>query len=145
MQVLFEPIDNISLASAADHRRRLTWLDLLWRPARSTDGNWVHWTAALEAASVFGQLSTIRASLQRCDRSRSVAFGLKARLTRLLSDEPSMHALGRLMRAADVRVVSLHRSNRIKQVWHAPWPEREILMWAPCTHPLFHTTATLET
>lgn len=113
--VLFEPIDNISLTSAADHAKRLTWLELLWHPSRESEVDWAHWVAALEAASVFGQLPTIRSSLQSCQRSRAVAFGLKARLARFLSDEPTMRSLAQSMRADDVRVISLYRSNRIKQ------------------------------
>eukprot|EP00966_Prymnesium_polylepis_P099683 2308254-Prymnesium_polylepis.1 len=103
-QVLFEPIDNISLSSAADHAKRLAWLRLLWRPSRAGDGDWARWVAALEAVSVFGQLPAIRSSLGRCERSRAVAFGLKARLARFLTDDASMAALVRLMHEADVRV-----------------------------------------
>ncbi|KAL3911342.1 MAG: hypothetical protein SGPRY_008734, partial [Prymnesium sp.] len=112
--VLFEPIDNISMSSPSHHAQRIAWLELLWQPSRQNEQGWVAWKHALEQASVFGQLPTIHASLARCTRS-AVAFGLKARLSRLLSDEGSVRALAQLMRVRGVRVVSLYRRNRIKQ------------------------------
>lgn len=111
----FEPIDNISMASAADHTLRLRWLRTLWTPQRASASEWLDWQAALQRASVFGQDDAIRRSLARCRRADAVAFGLKARLSRLLSDEPSMVRVAALMAEQGVRVVRLSRRNVIKQ------------------------------
>ena len=116
--VLFEPIDNISLASAEDHRARLRWLEILWtppEPAAPPDA-WAAWRAHLEAASVFGQRPLIRQSLRRCSGGgASVAFGLKARLSRLLSHPAVLGELRALMARRGVHVIRLSRRNRIKQ------------------------------
>jgi hypothetical protein len=116
--VLFEPIDNISLASAEDHRARLRWLEILWTPpgpAAPPDA-WAAWRAHLEAASVFGQRPLIRQSLRRCSGGgASVAFGLKARLSRLLSHPAVLGELRALMARRGVHVIRLSRRNRIKQ------------------------------
>jgi hypothetical protein len=69
----------------------------------------------LEAISVFGQLPIIRQSLQHCDRRRSRAFGLKARLSRLLTDPSAIERLAQLMQRRGVRIIRLSRRNRIKQ------------------------------
>ena len=111
----FEPIDNISMASAADHTQRLRWLRTLWTPQRASASEWLDWQAALQRASVFGQDDAIRRSLARCRRADTVAYGLKARLSRLLSDEPSMVRVAALMAEQGVRVVRLSRRNVIKQ------------------------------
>jgi LPS sulfotransferase NodH len=111
----FEPIDNISMASAADHTQRLRWLRTLWTPQRASASEWLDWQAALQRASVFGQDDAIRRSLARCRRADAVAYGLKARLSRLLSDEPSMVRVAALMAEQGVRVVRLSRRNVIKQ------------------------------
>ena len=113
--VQFEPIDNITMASAADHAARIRWLSTLWAPQRADGGLWARWKSALVAASVFGQLPAIEASLARCNRTAAVAFGLKARLSRLLSHEPSLQQLAALMAVRGVRVVQLSRRNRVKQ------------------------------
>ena len=113
--VQFEPIDNITMASAADHAARIRWLSTLWAPQRADGGAWARWKSALVAASVFGQLPAIEASLARCNRTAAVAFGLKARLSRLLSHEPSLQQLAALMAVRGVRVVQLSRRNRVKQ------------------------------
>ena len=113
--VLFEPIDNISLSSAADHMARLRWLDLLWSPPATADeAAWHQWRAGVERASLFGQLPLVRSSLQRCTH-RSVAFGLKARLTRLLTHDSAMDGLVQLMARHGVRFIRLTRQNRVKQ------------------------------
>ena len=114
--MLFEPIDNITMASADDHRARLHWLETLWTPPAPTDshGAWADWRARLEEASVFGQRPLIRSSLQRCSGA-SVAFGLKARLSRLLTHATTMRGLRELMARRGVRVIRLSRRNRIKQ------------------------------
>ena len=70
--------------------------------------------ARVEAASVFGQKPLVHASLQRCSAD-SVAFGLKARLSRLLNHEASVVGLRRLLARKATRVLRLGRSNRIKQ------------------------------
>ena len=44
----FEPIDNISMASAADHTLRLRWLRTLWTPQRGSASEWVDGQAALQ-------------------------------------------------------------------------------------------------
>ena len=111
----FEPIDNISMASAADHTLRLRWLRTLWTPQRGSASEWVDWQAALQRASVFGQDDAIRRSLGGCRRTDAVAYGLKARLSRLLSDEPSVARVAALMVEQGVRVVRLSRRNVIKQ------------------------------
>ena len=111
----FEPIDNISMASAADHTLRLRWLRTLWTPQRGSASEWLDWQAALQRASVFGQDDAIRRSLAGCRRADAVAYGLKARLSRLLSDEPSMVRVAALMAEQGVRVVRLSRRNVIKQ------------------------------
>ena len=111
----FEPIDNISMASAADHTLRLRWLRTLWTPQRGSASEWLDWQAALQRASVFGQDDAIRRSLAGCRRADAVAYGLKARLSRLLSDEPSMVRVAALMAEQRVRVVRLSRRNVIKQ------------------------------
>ena len=111
----FEPIDNISMASAADHTLRLRWLSTLWTPQRESAREWVDWQAALQRASVFGQDDAIRRSLGGCRRTDAVAYGLKARLSRLLSDEPSVARVAALMVEQGVRVVRLSRRNVIKQ------------------------------
>ena len=64
----FEPIDNISMASAADHTLRLRWLRTLWTPQRGSASEWLDWQAALQRASVFGQDDAIRRSLAGCRR-----------------------------------------------------------------------------
>ena len=114
--VLFEPIDNISLASARDHNARLHWLRILWTPPVATAGpaEWRSWRARLEAASVFGQLRLVRESVRRCS-PRSVAFGLKARLSRLLTRDASMAALRELMGQRGAHLIRLSRRNRVKQ------------------------------
>ena len=111
----FEPIDNISMASVADHTLRLRWLRTLWTPQRGSASEWVDWQAALQRASVFGQDDAIRRSLGGCRRTDAVAYGLKARLSRLLSDEPSVARVAALMVEQGVRVVRLSRRNVIKQ------------------------------
>ena len=111
----FEPIDNISMASVADHTLRLRWLRTLWTPQRESASEWLDWQAALQRASVFGQDDAIRRSLGGCRRTDAVAFGLKARLSRLLSDEPSVARVAALMTERGVRVVRLSRRNVIKQ------------------------------
>jgi hypothetical protein len=111
----FEPIDNISMASAADHTLRLRWLRTLWTPQRGSASEWLDWQAALQRASVFGQDDAIRRSLGGCRRTDAVAYGLKARLSRLLSDEPSVARVAALMVEQGVRVVRLSRRNVIKQ------------------------------
>ena len=103
------------MASAADHAARIRWLSTLWAPQRADGGAWARWKSALVAASVFGQLPAIEASLARCNRTAAVAFGLKARLSRLLSHEPSLQQLAALMAVRGVRVVQLSRRNRVKQ------------------------------
>ena len=77
----FEPIDNISMASAADHTLRLRWLRTLWTPRRRSATEWTGWQAALQQASVFGQDGAIRRSLAGCRREEALAFGLKVRCT----------------------------------------------------------------
>ena len=72
--VQFEPIDNITMASAADHAARIRWLSTLWAPQRADGGAWARWKSALVAASVFGQLPAIEASLARCNRTAAVAL-----------------------------------------------------------------------
>jgi len=111
----FEPIDNISMTSASDHASRIRWLGQLWAPRTESEAGWAAWRRGLEEASVFGQLPAIRQSLQRCDRRRSRAFGLKARLSRLLTDTVAVPSLAQLMRARGARVLRLSRRNRIKQ------------------------------
>ena len=111
----FEPIDNITMASAADHALRLRWLRTLWTPRRESAAAWAEWQAALRRASVFGQDEAIRRSLGGCRRADAVAFGLKARLSRLLNDERTMARLGALLKERRVRIVRLTRRNPIKQ------------------------------
>jgi hypothetical protein len=111
----FEPIDNISMSSPSDHASRIRFLDRLWMPQTSNSEEWANWTRELQAASVFGQLPLIQRSLQRCDSRRSRAFGLKARLSRLLTDANAIQSLALLMRRRGVRVIRLFRRNRIKQ------------------------------
>ena len=48
----FEPIDNISMASAADHTLRLRWLRTLWTPQRGSASEWLDWQAALQRADL---------------------------------------------------------------------------------------------
>ncbi len=114
--VLFEPIDNISLADGAAHAARIAWLRALWdAPVGVADeGEWGAWRQRVLDASVFGQLPLIRSSLSRCGAS-SVGFGLKARLSRLFSHPPSIASLAETMAARRVRVVRLTRHNVIKQ------------------------------
>ena len=114
--ILFEPIDNISLASAADHVARLRWLETLWTPPSrdAPAASWEAWRGRLEGESVFGQLPRIRESLRRCSAS-SVAFGLKARLSRLLTHDAAMDGLRALMQRRGVRLIRLSRRNRVKQ------------------------------
>ena len=120
----FEPIDNISMASAADHTLRLRWLRTLWTPQRGSASEWLDWQAALQRASVFGQDDAIRRSLAGCRRADAVAYGLKARLSRLLSDEPSMVRVAALMAEQRVRVVRLLRRR--------PGPPRRLTGRSPC-------------
>ena len=111
----FEPIDNISMASEADHLQRIRWLDTLWRPRPETDASWAEWQAAMRRASVFGQDAAIDRSLRGCRRTEARAFGLKARLSRLLTSTVAMYELVALMYEHQVKVVRLTRRNRIKQ------------------------------
>jgi len=111
----FEPIDNISMASPSDHESRIRWLGRLWSPKVRDDQEWLHWKREIMEASVFGQRQIIFKSLEKCDRARSLAFGLKARLSRLLSSPASIRRLGQMIRDRHVRVVRLSRRNRIKQ------------------------------
>lgn len=115
--VHFEPIDNISMASSADHAMRLRWLETLWSSPESTSSaSWEAWRSSLTAFSTFGQLSLIRASLGRCSTRRPlIAFGLKARLSRLLGDRAAVAGLMKLTARRGVRVVHLSRRNLIKQ------------------------------
>ena len=118
--IKFEPIDNISLTSTDDHEARLRWLDILWSkgPAvaeRSRAASWEAWRAKVLAASVFGQRPIIRQSLDRCNAS-SIAFGLKARLTRLLNhEETAMQGLRDVMARRGAKIIQLSRRNRMKQ------------------------------
>ena len=114
--VLFEPIDNSSLTSAADHASRLQWLELLWSPppVTSPPAQWANWRRRLVAASRFGQVPLIRDSLERC-AADSRAFGLKARLSRLLTHAQAVTGLRELLARKRVRVLRLERKNRIKQ------------------------------
>lgn len=114
--VLFEPIDNSSLTSAADHAARLRWLEILWSPPHASDAEdaWSDWRRRLIAASTFGQLPLIRRSLGRCTAA-SRSFGLKARLSRLLTHEGAMRGLRELLARKRVRLIRLERRNRIKQ------------------------------
>jgi hypothetical protein len=112
---LFEPIDNASLAREVDHAARLRWLELLFTPPYSAEGiAWRKWRRNVEEASVFGQLPIISASLAQCSLT-ATAFGLKARLSRLLTSEAAMRGLRELMARLGVRVIRLSRRNRIKQ------------------------------
>lgn len=111
----FEPIDNISMSSASDHALRIRWLDRLWTPRIEGGEEWASWMSELQAASVFGQLPIIQQSLQRCDWRRSRAFGLKARLSRLLTAPRAIERLAQLVRRRGVRIIRLSRRNRIKQ------------------------------
>ena len=140
--VHFEPIDHISLASAEDHRARLRWLEILWtppEPAAPPDA-WAAWRAHLEAASVFGQRPLIRQSLRRCSGGgASVAFGLKARLSRLLSHPAVLGELRALRARRGVHAIRLSRRNRIKQTARrvpaaacGPWPAPCSVLRAPC-------------
>jgi hypothetical protein len=72
-------------------------------PAAPPDA-WAAWRAHLEAASVFGQRPLIRQSLRRCGGA-SVAFGLKARLSRLLS-HPAVTAGAELCRVGTKKLVT---------------------------------------
>ena len=114
--VLFEPIDNATLTSSADHEARLRWLDLLWSPPPSAApaSEWAAWRQRMVAASAFGQLPLIQQSLERCTPD-SRAFGLKARLSRLLNHEAAVQGLRALLARRRVRVLRLERRNRIKQ------------------------------
>ena len=114
--VLFEPIDNVTLASRADHQARLRWLETLWTPPKPTESAaaWADWRERVVAASIFGQLPLVRESLARCT-PQSVVFGLKARLSRLLTHEDAMAGLRTLLQRLQVRVLRLGRRNRIKQ------------------------------
>ena len=114
--VLFEPIDNVARTTAADHDLRLRWLDTLWTPPlRGAAANvWSTWRTRMESASVFGQLPLISSSLQTCS-SATIAFGLKARLSRFLNHGPSVQGLRKLLAQRRVRVLRLGRTNRIKQ------------------------------
>lgn len=82
---------------------RLRWLRILWTPQRQSATAWAGWQAALQHASVFGQDGVIRRSLQQCRLAHAAAFGLKARLSRLLNDEASMAQLVVLMAERQVR------------------------------------------
>ena len=94
---------------------RLRWLEFLWSPPATADeAAWHQWRSDVEHASVFGQLPLVRSSLQRCT-SRSVAFGLKARLTRLLTHDSAVGGLVQLMRRRGVHFIRLTRQNRVKQ------------------------------
>ena len=122
----FEPLDNISLKSPENHAARLRWLSTLWAPPEmpsahgtafgEADVAWHEWRQAVLRDSIFGQRPLVAASLDRCNAS-SVAFGLKARLSRLLSDESgrSLDGLAKLVAHRHVRVIHLHRRNVIKQ------------------------------
>lgn len=114
---LFEPIDNSSLTGLSDHRARLRWLDELWSPPSrgAAAGAWSAWRARVEAGSVFGQRPLVRESLAQCSTTSSVAFGLKARLSRLLTHSTAVSELRELLVQRDVRVLRLGRRNRIKQ------------------------------
>jgi len=113
--VLFEPIDNSSLTTAADHFARLRWLEQLWTPPQPAESfAWPTWRARMEAASVFGQLPLVKESLNRCGAG-SIAFGLKARLSRLLNRRAAVDGLRVLLARYGVRVLRLGRRNRIKQ------------------------------
>lgn len=114
----FEPIDNISLGAPTDHAARLRWLKLLWTPRRENESAWVGWQEDLKHASIFGQEALIARSLASCSqrgRAQLSAFGLKARLPRLLNDHDSVRGLVDLAASHDVHVIRLTRSNRIKQ------------------------------
>jgi len=111
----FEPIDNITMSSLADHAARIRWLRTLWSPSATSVETWESWQQQLLSASVFGQRHVIRTSLHRCSRQRARAFGLKARLSRFLSHPTSVPALAALMRASGARMLRLSRRNRIKQ------------------------------
>mmetsp|Transcript_45357 Transcript_45357/g.147472 ORF Transcript_45357/g.147472 Transcript_45357/m.147472 type:complete len:344 (-) Transcript_45357:74-1105(-) len=111
----FEPIDNITMSSPADHAARIRWLRTLWSPSATSVEAWESWQQQLLRASVFGQRHVIRTSLHRCSRQRARAFGLKARLSRLLSHPTSVPALAALMRGSGARMLRLSRRNRIKQ------------------------------
>ena len=113
---MFEPIDNVSLTTVADHEARLHWLDLLWSPpSRAAPADeWAAWRARVEDASVFGQRPLVHASLQSCT-AESVGFGLKARLSRFLNHRQSVLGLKHLLARRRVRVLRLGRRNRIKQ------------------------------
>lgn len=114
----FEPIDNITMSSHSDHDARLHWLELLWRPLRDDNRSWTRWRAELQRSSVFGQFSQVSQSLETCEErgaKQLVAFGLKARLSRLLNDEASVHSLTQLAAALHVRIIRMTRVNRIKQ------------------------------
>ena len=75
---------------------------------------WSDWRRRLIAASTFGQLPLIRRSLGRCTAA-SRSFGLKARLSRLLTHEGAMRGLRELLARKRVRLIRLERRNRIKQ------------------------------
>mmetsp|Transcript_28419 Transcript_28419/g.59732 ORF Transcript_28419/g.59732 Transcript_28419/m.59732 type:complete len:344 (-) Transcript_28419:1019-2050(-) len=111
----FEPVDNISMNTANDHEARLRWLRHLWTPHRSNRSEWASWQRRLERLSIFGQSVAIHSSLSACDWRVASAFGLKARLSRMLSDATSVEKLSALLRSHDVRVMHLSRRNRIKQ------------------------------
>ena len=112
--VLFEPIDNSSLTTAADHFARLRWLEQLWTPPQPAEAfAWPTWRARMEAASVFGQLPLVKESLNRCGAG-SIAFGLKARLSRCSIAEPRSTACVCCLRGTAC-VLRLGRRNRIKQ------------------------------
>ena len=110
----FEPIDNISLGFPADHRARLRWLELLWQPKRDDDVTWTRWKKDIEQASVFGQIGQIHSSLSGCRRDMR-AVGLKARLSRLLSDSDATQHLQSLVWRQHVRILRLSRENGVKQ------------------------------
>ena len=102
----FEPIDNISMASEADHLQRIRWLETLWTPRPETDAAWAEWQAAMRRASVFGQDAAIGRSLRGCRRTEARAFGLKARLSRLLTSTVAMYELASLLYERMVKVRS---------------------------------------
>lgn len=112
---MFEPIDNVSLTTVVDHAARLRWLELLWSPplAAATSA-WEAWRANVEDSSIFGQRPLVHTSLHSCTAA-SVAFGLKARLSRFLNHHQSVLGLRDLLARRNVRVLRLGRHNRIKQ------------------------------
>ena len=113
----YEPLDNITMGSASDHAARIQWLRTLFAPPLPPreSAAWTRWTQELLEASIFGQRERIRTSLGACDPQASSTFGLKARLSRLLTVPTALVELGWWLGAAGVRVIRLRRENIVQQ------------------------------